>query len=68
MRLFQTARAMLLACLMLLVPLAGAQGDAVDDALARFTTDTFDDTQKGIEALAQTGQGRPLPRPRRRLP
>jgi urea transport system permease protein len=55
MRLLQTARLMLLACLMLLVPMAGAQADAVDTALSRFTTDTFDDTQKGIEVLAQTG-------------
>src|SRR4051812_851175 len=55
MRFFRTARATLLACLMLLVPLAGAQADAVDDALARFTTDKFDDTQDGIERLAQTG-------------
>src|ERR687893_565822 len=55
MRLFQTARVMLLACLMLLVPMVGARADAVDDALSRFTTDKFDDTQKGIEDLAQTG-------------
>src|SRR5918998_411266 len=55
MRLLQTARAMLLACLLVLIPTAGAQADAVDDALARFTTDKFDDTQKGIEDLAQTG-------------
>jgi urea transport system permease protein len=55
MRVLLTARALFLACLILLVPLAGAQADAVDDALARFTTDKFDDTQKGIEDLAQAG-------------
>jgi urea transport system permease protein len=45
---------MLLACLMLLAPFAGARADAVDEALLRFATDRFDDTQKGIEDLAQT--------------
>src|ERR687889_609300 len=55
MRLLTTACAVLLACLMLLLPLTGAKAEAVDDALARFTTDKFDDIQEGIEKLAQTG-------------
>jgi urea transport system permease protein len=43
----------------LLIALALAPGlaraDAVDDALARFAADRFDDTQKGIDELAQSG-------------
>jgi urea transport system permease protein len=55
MRRFPTVCATLLACLILFAAMPGAQADAVDDALLYFTTDKFDDTQKGIEDLAQTG-------------
>jgi urea transport system permease protein len=55
MRLLDAVRAALLAGLMLLAAASAARADAVNDALARFTTDKFDDTQLGIERLAQSG-------------
>ncbi|HEX2555030.1 MAG TPA: urea ABC transporter permease subunit UrtB [Microvirga sp.] len=43
-------------CAVLMLGLAQpALADAVDDALARFATDSFNDTQKGVEDLALTG-------------
>ncbi len=47
------------AALLALALLAGGAGsvraDPVDDALAQFSTDKFNDTQSGIEALARSG-------------
>ena len=37
------------------IPLGGARADAVDDVLAKFTTDRFPDTEKGIGDLAAAG-------------
>jgi urea transport system permease protein len=54
MRLIHAIRAILI-CAMLVVGAGAVRADAVDDALLRFSADTFDDTQKGIEDLAQTG-------------
>ena len=55
MRLIPFARALLLGLAVLCAALSAARADAVDDALRRFAADSFDDTQKGIEELAQTG-------------
>jgi urea transport system permease protein len=55
MRFVSAVRAALLGLAVLCAPATYAHADQVDDALARFSTDTFDDTQKGIEELAQTG-------------
>jgi urea transport system permease protein len=55
MRLIHAACIALLAGLMIIAAPAAVRADAVDDALMRFTTDKFDDTQKGIEDLAQSG-------------
>jgi urea transport system permease protein len=48
----------LLAIALAIMPAAApapARADPVDDALLSFTADTFDGTQRGIEALARTG-------------
>jgi urea transport system permease protein len=55
MRPFALIRALLLGLAMLCASMGAVRADAVDDALLRFTTDKFDDTQKAIEDLAQTG-------------
>ena len=55
MRFIPFARALLLGLAVLCAALSAARADAVDDALRRFAADSFDDTQKGIEELAQTG-------------
>jgi urea transport system permease protein len=55
MRFMSLARALLLGLAVLCAASTAARADVVDDALRRFAADTFDDTQKGIEELAQTG-------------
>lgn len=49
-----TLRRMLLALVLALFAIAPARADPVDDALALFTTDRFNDTASGVEALLHT--------------
>jgi len=56
---FRRLALILLTALACLSSAPGARADAVDDALALFATDSFNDTAKGIEAIAASGHADP---------
>ena len=55
------ARAVLASLFLMSLGLSAAKADALDDALAKFATDRFPDTQTGISALAATGSTQAIP-------
>jgi urea transport system permease protein len=55
------ARALLASLLLMSLGLNTARADALDDALAKFASDRFPDTQAAVSALAATGSAQAIP-------